>query len=82
MAVSKEDFLKVWKDSSREDILNQYYYDYKFTRELCDKVNKAIEYINNHKEPLHHWFDEPDCDYWLATNPDDLLDILKDSDDE
>lgn len=76
MAVSKEDFLKVWKDSSREDILNQYYYDYTFTRELCDKVNKAIEYIEK--------FIPIDNDIILMRERqrDYLLDILKDSDDE
>lgn len=26
--ISKKDFNKVWKDSTREGILNQYYYDY------------------------------------------------------
>lgn len=48
--------------------------------ELENRIDKAIEYIENHKKPLHHSFDEPDCDYWIATNPDDLLDILKGSD--
>lgn len=44
---------------------------------LESRIDKAIEYINNHKEKLNHSFDEPDCDYWIATNPDDLLNILK-----
>ena len=40
------------------------------------RCEKAVEYINKHKEPLHHSFDEPDCDYWIATNPQDIIDIL------
>ena len=41
MKMSKEDFIYVWRDSTREDILNQYYYDRK---ELMDTIDKAIEY--------------------------------------
>lgn len=51
--------------------------EFKKSCELEQRINKAIEYIEKHKEPLHHSFDEPDCDYWIATNPDDLLNILK-----
>ena len=40
--MSKEEFYKLWEDSSREDILNQYYYDRK---ELMDTIDKAKEYI-------------------------------------
>lgn len=47
-----------------------------------DIINKAIEYIDKHKINLNGLFDEPDCPYWLATNPDELLDILKGSDKE
>ena len=41
------------------------------------RIDKAVEYIETHKKTLHHYFDEPDCDYWIATNPDDLLNILR-----
>lgn len=44
--VSKEDFYKVWKDTSREDILNQFYYEhYELIKyqETVDKVNKVID---------------------------------------
>lgn len=37
---------------------------------------KALEYINKHKAHLHHSFDEPDCDYWISTNPQDIINIL------
>lgn len=33
-AISYENFEKVWKDSSREEILKQYYEDYKLLIEL------------------------------------------------
>ena len=36
--VTKEEFNKVWKDSSRKDILNQFYYEH-------IAIRKAIEYI-------------------------------------
>ncbi len=58
-----------------ENINKKKYLDYK------SRCEKAIEYINNHKEPLHHSFDEPDCDYWIATNPDVLLNILQNGSD-
>ena len=39
---SKEEFNKVWEDSSREDILNQFYYEHK---ELVRIKKKVREYI-------------------------------------
>lgn len=64
MEINKTDYTQV-------NILEMQLEDYK-ARNI-----KAIEYIEKYKEPLHHYFDEPDCDYWIATNPDDLLDILR-----
>lgn len=43
--VSKEDFMKVWKDSSRKNILNQFYYDYKTLREQYDNWNELKEWL-------------------------------------
>ena len=40
--VSKEDFKKVWKDSSRESILNQFYYEH---YELFRIKKEVREYI-------------------------------------
>jgi len=48
--------------------------------ETATRIDKAVEYINTHKIKLSHSWDEPNCDYWIATNPDDLLNILKGSD--
>ena len=45
MALNKEQFIHVWRGSSREDILNQYYYDYEFTRDLCEEVTKLVDYL-------------------------------------
>lgn len=78
--MNKEEFYKVWKDSSREDILNQYYYDYRYQRELVNDINKAIEYIEDRfvidKQTggyhLTHTFD--------SSNLCELYDILKGSD--
>lgn len=43
--VSKEDFMKVWKDTSRENILSQFYYEHKTLREEFEKWNKLNKYI-------------------------------------
>ena len=41
--MNKEGFYKVWKDSSREDILNQYYYDRKELQEGLNKVQDKLK---------------------------------------
>ena len=61
-------------------ILDKEYYFHLLECERCNK--EAVEYVNKHKEPLHHNFDEPDCDYWIATNPQDIIDILNGRSDE
>ena len=62
--ISKADFNKVWSESTTEDILNQFYYEHNDLRELLkennnkeevikkqqEKIDKAIEYINNFKK--------------------------------
>jgi hypothetical protein len=45
--ISKEDFNKLWKDSTREQILNQYYYDYIELRKVYSIIKEAREY-NEH----------------------------------
>ena len=47
--ISKEDFNKVWKDSTREAILNQYYYDYIELRKVYSIIKEAREYIEEHE---------------------------------
>lgn len=47
------------------------------TIEQLENIRKeAIEWVTNHKEELHHSFDEPDWDYLLYGNATDLLNIL------
>ena len=65
MKMSKEDFIYIWQDSTREDIINQYYYDRK---ELLETIDKAIEYIEK--------YNSNNMEY----NTQTLLDILKGSD--
>ena len=43
--VSKEDFCKVWKDSSRKSILNQFYFEHCDLLEAYQRIDKAIDYI-------------------------------------
>jgi hypothetical protein len=45
--VNEEDFNKLWKDSTREQILNQYYYDYIELRKVYSIIKEAREY-NEH----------------------------------
>lgn len=45
--VSKEDFNKVWKDSSRENILNQFYYEHNELFRIKKEVREYIEKIPN-----------------------------------
>lgn len=56
-----------------------------YNAELTDyksRIEKAVEYLDKHKIELSHSFDEPDCDYWIATNPQDIIDILNGRSDE
>ena len=41
--MTKDGFYKVWKDSDREDILNQYYYDRKELQERLNKVQDKLK---------------------------------------
>lgn len=45
--MTREEFKQFWKNSSKENILNQYYEDYITSRKWADTINKAIEYINS-----------------------------------
>ena len=43
---TKEDFNKVWKDSPREDILNQFYYDHiemEKSKNIINEFEKWLE---------------------------------------
>lgn len=73
--MTKEDFYKVWKDSTKEDILNQYYYDYDYMVELIDRKNRAIAYLEAGKT-----FPNEDCRDTAEYIQNMLLDILKGSD--
>lgn len=57
--MTKEEFNKLWKDSTKEEILNQYYYDYK---ELQQKENiiKEVREIMKSKGYYHLSTDEVD----------------------
>ena len=43
--MNKEEFNWFWKDTTKEDVLNQFYYEHLQLREEIEKINKAIEYI-------------------------------------
>lgn len=67
--VSKEDFNKVWKDSSRENILNQFYYEHYELFRIKKEVSEFVEKWKYVDGDGSVFFD-------INTNPDDLLKIL------
>lgn len=50
--ISKEDFNKVWKDSTREVILNQYYYDFIELERVFTIIKEAREFIKNYNKVI------------------------------
>ena len=69
LEMSKEEFNKVWKDTSRKGILNQFYYDYMYMQKLKKDINKAIEYVKEHRYYAH------------TIDIDELLEILEGGED-
>lgn len=54
--MSKEEFNKLWKDSTKEQILNQYYYDY----EKMVKSHNIIKELEKWLKDYIKLFDKPD----------------------
>lgn len=78
--MNKEDFKKIWKDSTKEEILNQYYYDYKYQRKLAEDIMKAIEYIDiNYLDFTYVYSKNEDL---KCIHLDNIKNILKGSDDD
>lgn len=53
--MSKEDFLKVWKDTSRENILNQFYYEHKTLREQYDSIEEILSMVSTIEHNLEKY---------------------------
>lgn len=91
--ISKADFNKVWKDSTKEDILNQFYYEHNDLRELLkengnkeevikrqqETIDKAIEYIKDILYPIGTCVNGSDLPY---ESIESLLNILQNGSDE
>lgn len=71
--MTKEEFNKVWKDTSREGILNQFYYDYKYMQKLKEDINKVLEDIKEYKELGYSKYDENEIEIELI---DKILETL------
>ena len=54
--MTKEEFNKVWENSSREQILHQYYCDY---MDMRNKINKVIEHLEMN---IEHGCDATICE--------------------
>ncbi len=81
--LTHEQFDKMWEDSTKEEVLFQFYYDYYKKVEALDKIDKAIEYIENNQlyEDLTEYDDEINFSYvddLKATK--ELLSILRGED--
>lgn len=63
--MTKEEFNKVWKDTSREGILNQFYYDYRYMQKLKEDINKVLEDIKEYKEMGYSKYDENEIEIEL-----------------
>ncbi len=63
--VTKEEFNKVWNESTTEDILNQFYYEHNDVRELLKengnkeevikRQQKVIDQLTNNWNELEEW---------------------------
>lgn len=45
--MTKEEFNKLWKDSTKEEILNQYYYDYKELQRTNNIIKEVRELLKS-----------------------------------
>ena len=68
--MSKEDFNKVWRDSSRDSILNQFYYEHYDLLKCKKAIDKA-------KIKLYEWGEALDPKFQKV-----MLDILNEVSDE
>ena len=44
MNYSKEEFNSIWKDTSKENILNQFYYEHIELQHMLQRIDKATNY--------------------------------------
>lgn len=76
--VSREEFNKVFKDTSKEGILNQFYYEH---YELLRIKKEVREYINNH-QLVFEMSSKKQIAYWFDMFYKELLEILDKAGDE
>lgn len=73
--MTKEEFNKLWKDSTKEEILNQYYYDYK-------ELQRTNNIINELEHKLYQkWLEwkDSDCEsiYLIAFEDKAIYDYIQ-----
>ena len=68
--INKEDFNKVWKDSTREEILNQFYYEHCDLRQMLNIIKEVRECIN------HYAIENEDYSKIYNDEEKELLEIL------
>lgn len=66
--MTKEEFIALWEGSTREEILNQFYYDYREmvyrgksikkleekNKKQSRKIDRAVKYIDKHTKPFFY----------------------------
>lgn len=65
--MTKENFNKLWSESSKEDILNQYYYDYTYAQVLKQSLIDIKEYVTK---------DIQECTYRQISKYQEILEII------
>lgn len=71
--MTKEEFNWFWKDTTKEGVLNQFYYEHIQLREEIERIQKAIDIIKKYNLGKY--------DYSIPTiGIIELLEILKDED--
>ena len=71
--ISKKNFIEVWKDTSREHILNQFYYTHNELRLEYEKWNKLKKWLEKEKG---QWGKDNSCWY------EDVLDKMQELEQE
>ncbi|MBR4486278.1 hypothetical protein IKS57_02795 [bacterium] len=76
--VSKKDFYKVYSETPREGILNQFYYEHCELQKALHTIGKAIKIIKEES-----WYCGKDEEWVIDRTPvEKLLDILGDEEDD
>ena len=78
--ITKEKFYWVWRNSKRENILNQFYYEHYDLLEALKRIDKAIDYIKENAS--NFYLENPHYRGVALLEIEELLEILGDKENE